>query len=123
MAEQEHIVSLETIAEGAAVAKFNRELQRVLDNIADPNTPARAKRAVTLTVSFRPDQDRKRADVDIEVKPSLAQDRPADTTVWFGKRDGKNVAAEANPNQGMLFDKKEPVRIVALQRKEESSGD
>ena len=33
-AEQEHIVSLETIAEGAAVAKFNRELQRVLDNIA-----------------------------------------------------------------------------------------
>jgi len=123
--EQEHLVDLVTLAGGAAVERFNRELQRVLDNIQDPNTLARQKRAVTLTVTFMPDVDRRKADIDIDVKPTLATDRTTDTTVWFGKKDGKNVAAEANPNQGTLFDKDRPAaRLIAMpQRKEENDGD
>lgn len=104
--ELEHKVSLETLSEGSAVALVNRELQKIWDNIADLNTKPKAKRAVTLTLTFMPDDDRKRAQVDIDVKSTLAPDRGAGATIWFGKIDGKNGAAEANPLQVGLFDKK-----------------
>ncbi len=105
MDDLEHIVTLEALSDGAAVVLVNRELQKVWDNIADTNTVAKAKRVVTLTLTFKPAIERKKADVDIDVKATLAQDRGADTTIWFGKKDGKNTAAEQNFNQGGLFDR------------------
>jgi hypothetical protein len=118
----EHYVDLETLGDGAAIALVNREFQKVWDNIADANTVAKAKRSVTLTISFTPDLDRKKAEVDIEVKSSLAPNRGSDATIWFGKKDGKIVAAEANPNQQMLFgDKEKKLSMVPIKREEGES--
>lgn len=121
--ETEHLVELSSLADGAAIVLFNRELQKCIDNIADPNTVAKAKRSVTLTVTILPDVDRKKADVVLDVKSSLAQDRGADTTIWFGKKDGRNVAAEQNMNQGMLFDKdKKEGRVFPMALKDKADG-
>jgi hypothetical protein len=53
-----HIIDLNTFAEGALAERFNSELQRVLENIADPNTDAAKTRKVTLTVSLKGDNER-----------------------------------------------------------------
>lgn len=34
----EYIINLNEFADGAALERFNREMKRVLENIADPNT-------------------------------------------------------------------------------------
>lgn len=115
----EHYVKLESLAEGAALELVNKAFQKVWDNVADVNTVAKAKRTVTLVISVVPDIERKKAEVDIDVKASLAPPRGADTTIWFGKKDGTVVAAEANPNQQMLFgDKEKKLNVVPMNREE-----
>ena len=47
-------LSLANLGGGAAVEKFDTELQKVLDNIADPNTVENAGREVTLKVKIKP---------------------------------------------------------------------
>lgn len=47
MSERE-IVSLENIGRGAALERFDVELQKVLENVLDPNTKPTATRKVTL---------------------------------------------------------------------------
>ena len=42
-------LSLETIASGTVPEKFQRALEKVLENILDPNTDAKAKRQITVT--------------------------------------------------------------------------
>jgi len=118
----EHYVTLDTLAEGAAIELVNQAFQKVWNNVADVNTVAKAKRSVTLVISVMPDVDRKKAEVDIDVKASLAPPRGADTTIWFGKKDGVVVAAEANPSQQALFgDKEKKLNVVPI--REESGGE
>lgn len=74
MKASEEKLSLANLGQGAAIEKFDRELQKVLDNIQDPNTGATAKRSVTLTVSLKPNDDREFADIDIAVKSTTAPD-------------------------------------------------
>ncbi len=66
------IVSLETLGGGAAVERFNYELQRVLDNIGDINTKPTAARKVQLTITIAPNEERTGAAVLIDVKSTLA---------------------------------------------------
>lgn len=103
----EYVVNLTTIGQGAAVALFDAELKKVLDNIADLNTDAEAMREIVLKVKFAPGETRKNAALGIEVKSKLAGHRGSVGAVYFGIVDGQRAAVESNPNQGKLFDKPE----------------
>lgn len=111
----EEIIALENLSEGLAVEKFNIELQRVLNNMADINVPAKARRSVTLKVTFVPDETRIVADVLIDCDSKLAANRGAKTQIAMGMHQGKHIAVEGNLNQGKLFDK-EPAkpRVVKI---------
>jgi hypothetical protein len=111
----ETIVSLETIAGGAAKELFERELAEVLANIADVNTPGKMKRSITLKITFSPTDRRDSAAVNVDVSKSLAKRIGAGSQVWFGLVDGKRVAAEANPNQELLFDHKD-TKVVLVRK-------
>lgn len=100
----EYVVSLVTLKKGAAVELFDIELRRVLENIADPNVDSTAKRKITLTVEFRPSRDGKQAEAAIKCESKIAAVKPAATTVYFGKVEGRMEAVESNPDQGALFD-------------------
>lgn len=52
------IIDLNTFAEGALSERFNHELQKILENIADPNTDATKARKLTVTVTLNADEKR-----------------------------------------------------------------
>lgn len=68
-------MSIATIAAGAVIEALDYELQRVFDNVIDPNTKADATRKVTLTISIKPDANRDMAAVSFIAKSTL---QPAD---------------------------------------------
>jgi hypothetical protein len=112
----EYVVDLTTIGQGAAVELFAAEWKRVIDNIADINTDAKARRKVTLEITLLPSEDRRASLVYVDCKAKLAPHRGEETTIFFGIVDGKRAAVESNPTQGKLFDK--PGRTVTPLTKE-----
>ncbi len=115
MAEQQSslpVVTLETLADGAAAELFQSELDKVLRNIQDPNTEATAMRKVTLEVTFAPDDNREMGDVKVKASSRLAGLKGAETRVYFGRHQGQLVATEWNPRQAGLFDETPALRDV-----------
>ena len=51
-------INLETFANGAFTAQVNRALEEVTKNIQDPNTEPGATRKITVTIGFKPNQER-----------------------------------------------------------------
>lgn len=100
----EQFVTLVSLGQGAALEKFQDTLDRVLENILDPNTKATAVRSVTLTVTFKPDEDRSFANAVIDVKGKLAPPKPVGTAIYIGKRGGLAVATERDARQMKLDD-------------------
>ncbi len=93
---------LTNVANGAALELFARELEAVLANIQDPNTPGEFTREVTLTIKIKPDPKRDAAAVMVFAKSKLAPVREAIGSMYFGKRSGKAVAYTQNVNQEEL---------------------
>ena len=50
--------NLQEIAGGALQEKANQALQQVLNNMQNPNTPWKNKRAVTIKMTFTQNEDR-----------------------------------------------------------------
>jgi hypothetical protein len=95
----ERYISLETLAQGAAVELFNDELTRVLGNILDPNTKPTTTRSVTLTFTIKPDEDRSYAGALIDVKSKLAPVKGVGLPIHIGQRAGHPVATERDTRQ------------------------
>ncbi len=88
-------IRLEELAGGAVAERFGIELQKVLANIADPNTDASKKRSIAVTLSLQGDDNRDVILVDISTKVTLAPAKSVGTKFTIGKdRDGKVVGAE-----------------------------
>jgi hypothetical protein len=107
------VLTLSTLADGAALELFQAELDRVLRNIQDPNTDAKPTRKITLEVSFHPDEAREVGEVKVKVSARLAGSKGAKTRVFFGRHKGQLVATEYNPTQAGLFDEKVELKDVS----------
>jgi len=94
--------SIVNLLSGGIVEMVDAELQRVADNILDPNTNERTPRKVTLTISIKPDVDRSIAAVAIDVVAKLAPCRPQATRLFIGQQRGKGVLVEHDPQQQQL---------------------
>lgn len=99
-------VSLETIAGGAAVERFNDELAKVVENILDPNTKAEQKRKIVMTFEFTPTATRGFGTCNVIAEAKLAAPVPVGTGLYFGL-DGKGypIVTEQAQNQPNLFGK------------------
>jgi hypothetical protein len=98
-------VSLATLKGGAAIEAVDHALGEVWDNILDPNTAPRAKRSVTLKLTFSPTEDRESAGCNIEIASKLAPQAPMTAQIIVDQEDGRAVAAEfgrRNPGQHTL---------------------
>lgn len=112
----EERVTLETLAGGAAVELFQHQLDRVVQNILDPNMPAKAKRHVTLRLTIQPDEERGMGEAHVTCEAKLAGPRGASTMLYFGRKQGRAVAVENDPRQGGLFDAPGDKTIRAIDR-------
>jgi len=100
----EEVVTLASIANGAALELFEHELKRVIANIADINTSPKKKRQITIKVVIQPSEDRGIGYTNVEVSANLAAIKPVESTMYFGKKDGQLVAVQSNPSQPGIFD-------------------
>lgn len=80
--------NLQDFAGGAVAEQISAAIQRVYENIADPNTEAEKARKLAIELTFKPRKD-DRTDVDVftVVKTSL-QPRAAITSRMIVEGDG-----------------------------------
>lgn len=87
-------LQLSELAEGAIQEKLDGELQKVFENIHDPNTPAGVKRSITIKLEFKPDESRQTVSLSTDFATKLAPVDGVSTTLLTGK-DFSNGKVEA----------------------------
>lgn len=89
-------INLETFANGAFTAQVNRAMEEVTKNIQDPNTEPGATRKITVTIGFKPNQERNFVATGVQTKTTLAPALGAVTALSMGKdiRTGEVEAVE-----------------------------
>ncbi|KPJ23082.1 hypothetical protein [Streptococcus phocae] len=87
-------LNLSAIGEGGLQEKVDKELEKVFDNILDPNTDIKTKRKLTITLTMTSDETREVVSTSMEVKSTLAPQTGVATTVLVGQKDGKVYANE-----------------------------
>jgi hypothetical protein len=93
------LVSLENLNGGQIGALFDRELAIVLENIADENTAAKAKRDITIKIAIKPEDDRGSAVIEVSAKSSLASVKPSKSFAVFAFDGGSVTAYQSDPKQ------------------------
>lgn len=76
------------LGRGAMLERFDYEMQKVVDNILDPNTPATKPRKVTLTITLKPDADRQQIGHEVVVKSNLQPTNPIAGSTAIMSRNG-----------------------------------
>lgn len=89
--------SILEMARGAILERVDYEMAKILDNILDANTKATAKRKMTLTLTFSPDDERATVAVSATAKTTLAPTNPAVTSLYLTGQEGSAQAVEMVP--------------------------
>ena len=90
--------SLLQMAKGAIQERVDYEVTRVVDNLLDMNTEAKAKRKVTLSIVMTTDDDRRVVKVEASAKSTLAPVTPIGTSlVITADGNGEMMLAEIIP--------------------------
>lgn len=106
--------SIVDLAQGAIKERIDVEMGKIIANIMNENTKPDAKRKLTLTLEFLPDEDRYSVGVKVFVKSQMAPLKSVATSLRLGGTSEHPMAVEAKadlPGQGSLFDEN---RLVEL---------
>jgi hypothetical protein len=97
-------LTLMNLCQGGAEEVFQRDLDKVLENISDVNTPAEVERTITLRVKLKPAADRRSAIATFTSETKCCGVSALRGTVYIAKQqDGSIEAFPDNPNQTLLF--------------------
>lgn len=88
--------NLEEFAGGKLSVQLNKALEKVTENIQDPNTDAQKVRKINVLISLRPNDERNFVSTTVETKLSLAPELGATTALSMGRdlRTGEVEAVE-----------------------------
>lgn len=100
-------LTIESLYGGGAVERLHGAMQEALQNILDPNTPAKKSRKVKLELVIKPNEQRNMAEVLVTTSTTLCPPEPLETSIIIDKDgDGKAQASELasgeNPGQVKL---------------------
>ena len=89
-------INLEQFAGGKLSVQLNKALEKVTENIQDPNTDAQKVRKINVSISLRPNDERNFVSTTVETKLSLAPELGATTALSMGRdlRTGEVEAVE-----------------------------
>ena len=118
-------MDMEKYANGAFTSQINRELEKVTENIQDPNTDATAKRRITVVIEFKPNEARNFVTTGVHAKSTLAPALGAVTALNMGKdlKTGEVEAVEIGnqiPGQMSIDDVETP---QAVQEEDNHNGE
>ncbi len=113
--------SILRMARGAFEERVDYEMNRVIQNILDPNTKATAKRKIALTIELTPDDERQQIQVSVAAKSTLAGTNPVTTALYVtGDEKGELAFVEMVPQipGQMRMDgaEQEPPKLLKLAR-------
>lgn len=99
-------VSLEEVAGGALQEQFEKSFARVMENLADPNTPFKEARKITITLKFTQNEYRDDVACDVLVTEKLSAQAATRTAFAVGKnlKTGEMYAEEYGKNQMSIND-------------------
>ena len=122
MAADRENLTLHNLGNGGAIELFETELERVLENILDLNTDAKAKRKIVLTVTFTPNSDRNEVATDVDCASKLAPMNAASATVFVGRDRHTQIprAVTHDPRQMEMFD--DPRRPKPMREPEDEAA-
>jgi len=104
------VLSIDNMADGAVYEMLNEAIKRMAENVADPNTEPTQKRKITLSLDVLPFKDRSGAQYKARIDTKLAGLRPAESTMYFAKKNGEHLAFGRNTRQEEIqFDMPAPV--------------
>lgn len=111
--------SILRMARGAIEERVDYEMDRVMQNILDPNTRAAQKRKITLSIELMPDEDRQQIRVSVTAKSTLAPTNPVTTSLYVtGDQNGELTIVEAVPQvpgqMQMDGGEQEPPKLLKL---------
>lgn len=107
-------INIGNINDGAMIEGFAVELQKVLANIADINTPATSSRKITLELTIKPHADRVTMDTEFRCASRLAPIETHTSMFYMGKAsDGSMVAFANDPRQMPLWSAPAPQAMPA----------
>ncbi|MEG1433234.1 hypothetical protein [Eubacterium sp.] len=92
-------MKLSELSGGALQEVFNYELAKVLANIRDINTDAKAKRKITIELTIASNEKRTIGDIDFKVKHTSAPINGFTTSIAIGEERGTIVAEEIGMNE------------------------
>ena len=89
-------LNLEEFAGGKLSVQLNKALEKITENVQDPNTDAQKVRKINVSISFRPNDERNFVATTVETKLSLAPELGATTALSMGRdlRTGEVEAIE-----------------------------
>ena len=89
-------IDLEQFAGGKISVQLNKALEKITENVQDPNTDAQKVRKINVSISFRPNDERNFVATTVETKLSLAPELGATTALSMGRdlRTGEVEAVE-----------------------------
>ena len=89
-------VSLEQIMGGGLQEQFGKSFDRVIENLADPNTSFKEARKITIELKFTQNEGRDDVSCAVSVKEKLAAQAPMQTAFVVGKnlKTGEMYAEE-----------------------------
>ena len=93
MRPEEEVLSLSNVGQGAAIEKFDLELDRCLRNILDPNTED-GPREIVLKVVLKPNEKRSLVEIGVHCKSNLKPLVSFTTAAAIGRVGGQVEARE-----------------------------
>ena len=88
MKQSVDLSSILDMAMGAIKERVDYEMGHIGDNILDPNTEAKKKRKLVLTLEFQPDSNRQVITVSTTAKSALVPTDPVMTTLYVAAEPG-----------------------------------
>jgi hypothetical protein len=114
--KKEELVPIDfaNVNDGALGEGFQIELQKVLENIRDINTPATATRAVVLQLILKPHSDRTVIETEFKCSSKLADIETHKSKIFLGATEsGAPIAFSSDPRQMILFTPPQPKEATA----------
>lgn len=116
-------ITLEKLGEGAVSEMFSEAVQKVVDNVLDLNTEARAKRSIVLKMTICPSENRNCATIQVEITPKFAPDKAFATRAMMGRDKHTGMGQMAEYTNRQLFDDdgvpaEEETKITVMKRRE-----
>lgn len=88
-------IDLATFAGGALQERMNIDVNKVLENVMDPNTDSGKARSVTLKITFKPNEARNVANVTVTSKITISPAKDLSSSIMIDfDEDGEVIGRE-----------------------------